>query len=312
MRYCLVAVGFFLLVGSVYSQNGAAPTYLEFKSKRRLYYVELSDSHSRVYAMGSHFDIAGSGFALRHIDTLIRQTDGNYSGSSNDVVTGGEKIWLVVKRDNPKRFLLSKPSDRSEVIYNLNNAYCLDAYIALTVRLNQQYPMQHTSFRGAFSAWKNFEGKELGYEDFKRIFDARLHAIEDSMHRVHDNYTSIMNRLIENLPKDSYDSLKAGLRQLPAVWGNNTAYFGRVVNEVSKQKPQFYFLLATDFPSSRDIIFASAEDRREVIERLRVTEGDKEVKREFFKDRRFNKSMPYKAVGLTVGVIAMVTYLIVR
>ena len=90
-----------------------------------------------------------------------------------------------------------------------------------------------------------------------------------------------------------------------------SAYYGKVVNAIAAQHPDYFFRLAEDFPQYQDIIFAAVGDNKDVLEGLKAAEGHDAIKKAFFKDRRFGKTMPYKIIGIYAVVIGLITLLIV-
>ena len=290
-----------------FTQSNNKTTFFQTNSKAHLYYVELDNTEAIVYQMGSYFDKAGTGSSIRMIDTLYKQATGNYTGKSTSIITENNKTWLITQHKKTRKYELNKVADLAEAYTHLNNAYYLGRYFALSDELNKSYPLNHFTFRGGFNAWEALENKNIDPTEFRIYADARMHYIKDSFSVVHDRHVLLTNHLIQQLKTIDYAVLKDSLATLPANFRGTGWYFGSVVNEVSKQRPEFFFRLAADMPQHRSIIFSAAEENKRVVGNLKVVEGHASVKKEFFKDRRFGKTMPYKAAGIyaLVGLIVL-------
>jgi hypothetical protein len=302
----------FLLSGAaIYAQDRGAGSFYQAKNWGRLYYADLNDATAYVYAMGGYLDKAGTGYSIRKTDTLTRQPDGSYNGGTTKIITENSKRWLVIEEKKARRLLLEPAKDAALVNTNLNNAYYLDSYFKMSEVLNKAYPLQHHSFRNGFYTWKNLPNKEMEYMLFKAFANGRLKSIRDSIGNVHDGYSALMNDIIQNLKTSSYDTLKARLTKLPAEYRSSSWYYGTVVNEAARQQPAYFFRLAADFPANRSLIFMAVEDDKAVVKGLKAAEGQDEMKKAFFKDRRFGKTMPYKTVGIYAVAAGLITWLIV-
>ena len=172
--------------------------------------------------------------------------------------------------------------------------------------------MSHYSFRGGFNSWQTLSNKNIDHAEFRKFTDHRLAEIEDSIRKAQAGHIFVTHKLIQEMPSIEYDSLKENIFKLPTAWNSSSRYFGKALNELSKQRPELYFRMAEDFPEHRQLIFASVEDNKHVIETLKAVEGYSEVKKQFFKERRFNKSMPYKLVATTAVTIGLIVYLIAK
>jgi hypothetical protein len=85
----------------------------------------------------------------------------------------------------------------------------------------------------------------------------------------------------------------------------------KVVNEVSKRRPEYFFRIAEDFPNNRNIIFTAVEDDKKVINALKLANGNEKIKKEFFKDYKFGKTMVYRVIGTYAVFTGLITWLIV-
>ena len=312
MRRFIILIAFLIPTGFARSQNNSEKLLLESKRKTPLFYVEIHDSRALVFTMGSYMDVAGSGYSLLGVDTLANQGNGIYEGATKKVAIKNGSYSLTTHNGKARQFSLKKPSDVEKINVNRNNAYYLDAFFALATRLNEEYKMSHYSFRGGFNSWQTLSNKNIDYAEFRKFTDNRLAEIEDSIRKAQAGHIFVTHKLIHEMPSIEYDSLKQNIFKLPTAWNSSSRYFGKALNELSKQRPELYFRMAEDFPEHRQLIFASVEDNKHVIETLKAVEGYSEVKKQFFKERRFNKSMPYKLVATTAVTIGLIVYLIAK
>jgi hypothetical protein len=84
-----------------------------------------------------------------------------------------------------------------------------------------------------------------------------------------------------------------------------------VVNEIAQKRSQDYFRLATDLPAQRQLMFDVLDTDKKTVRSLEGVQGYDEVKKEFFKDHRFNKSMPFRIIIPYVILAGLITWLIV-
>jgi hypothetical protein len=284
----------------------------ETKSKSNLFYVELNNGQGRVFEMGAHVDKAGSGYSFKSIDTVTlqpHQAIPSYVGRKSTVVKDKEAVYLILQNKNSTKYVLGAAGNSAAVNSNLNNAYYLDRFISMTEEINTTYPLNHYSFRNAFSSWSSVDEKQMKHSEFKEYADRKISQTKDSVTALQEQYVSLTNRLIQNISINPYDSLKSGLEKLPVDVTTSGRYFATVVNEVARQNPEYFFRLAEDLPNRKEIIFNSVEKDKKVIAALKSTENHAVVKREFFRSRNFDKWMPLRIIG-TAAVTALILVLL--
>jgi hypothetical protein len=311
IKFLFKTASILLFPGMIYGQGNEQSIFLESKTKSRLIYLELNDSTAMVYEIGRYLDVAGSGFSILSTDTLKKKYDGNYTGKTRQVITRNNKTFLLAEFKKRTEVELDTSENLKQVYRILNNAYYLDRYISLSEELNKKYPLSHYSFRNGFSGWKQLPEKESNHGVFRKYADNYLKNIMDSISLLQDQYVNISTILKQNLKTIDYPSLKDSLLLLRADYHSQSWYFGSVVNEISKQNPEYYFKLAEDLPLQKDIIFSSVEENKNVIQSLKEVENHSAIKKEFFKDRKFNKSMKFKIISAYVVIAGLITLLIV-
>ena len=304
----MAAIFLLLLFLSASGQENADSVLFQTQGKMRLHYVDLRGTGGKVYSMGRYLDKAGSGYSIAATDTLIIHEDGSYSGNKTKVVKENNKLYLIITGKKTSKFLLNTVKDPDLSNYNLNNAYYLDHYFKMCEELNKLYPLNHNSFRNGFWMWKEIPNKSMDYLVFRDFADKRLKEIKDSISEVQNRYVRLTNYIIGNLQTPDYHLLKDSLTKLPAEYKSSSWYYGTVVNEIAKQRPEYFFRLAEDFPDNQNLIFGSIENSKQVIQGLKAVEGHGDAKKAFFKDRRFGRTMPYKIIAtyaIVGGLIAL-------
>lgn len=267
-------------------QDNGGKHLFQTNSKTHLYYVDLSNTDGKVYTMGGYLDKAGEGYSLRSTDTLFRQTDGTYTGNNIQIATESNKLYLVTESKKTKKFLLETVESLNAANHNLNNAYYLDHYFKMSDELNKMYPLNHHSFRNGFYAWEALPNKDIDYLQFRDFANKRLKEIQDSISKIQDSYVALSNYIIQNIKTLHYDVLRDSLTKLPAEYKSLSWYYGTVINEVARQRPEYFFKLAEDFPANRHLIFFAPENNKDVIAGLRAVEGHDEIKKAFFKGKK--------------------------
>jgi hypothetical protein len=304
----MAAIFLLLLFLSASGQENADSVLFQTQGKMRPHYVDLRGTGGKVYSMGRYLDKAGSGYSIAATDTLIIHEDGSYSGNKTKVVKENNKLYLIITGKKTSKFLLNTVKDPDLSNYNLNNAYYLDHYFKMCEELNKLYPLNHNSFRNGFWMWKEIPNKNMDYLVFRNFADKRLKEIKDSISEVQNRYVRLTNYITGNLQTPDYHLLKDSLTKLPAEYKSSSWYYGTVVNEIAKQRPEYFFRLAEDFPDNQNLIFGSIENSKQVIQGLKAVEGYGDAKKAFFKDRRFGRTMPYKIIAtyaIVGGLIAL-------
>lgn len=310
MKQTIITTLFLLCYLFSAAQDAVPKTLFQTNNKMHLYYVHTNNSAAYVFEIGSYFDKAGTGYSIRNIDTLIKQSAGNYIGKTTKLIYENNKSFLEIELMKTKKFLLGTVKNLEVANRNLNNAYYLDNYFKMSEELNKTYTLNHHSFRNGFSAWKELPDKELDYLKFKEFAKKRLREIKDSISYLQDSRIKLTNSIIKNAKTVDYNTLKDSLMKLPAEFISLSGYYSKVINEVAKQKPEYFFKLAEDFPNNRILIFNSVEDDKEVVKGLKAIEGHNEIKKEFLKDKKMGKTMPYRIIGTYAAIGGLITWLI--
>ena len=274
---------------------GQERTMLVTMTKAPVYYIDLTGNYALVFEMGQYYDKMGAGRIILSTDTLVKETAMLYRSQSFELRTSNSELLLVKSRRT--RILPCKQlGNNSEVFGILNNAFYLAEYIDMSELLNKDYPLNHHSFRNAFDAWSAVEVKEMDYIGFREYARREIREINDSLRVEQDRYSKIKEELITNLGSMEFRVFEENVLKLPAEFKGRSWYFGTVMNEAAKIRPDLFFDLAERHPSLRSIIFSSVDD--DVARKLDQVEGHESIKKEFFKDRRFGKTMPLRALAV--------------
>jgi len=311
IKYTIPNLLLFLFPLLALAQDSSAGMYFLTNSKAGSYYIDVKKSVAYVYEIGSYLDKAGTGYSIRSTDTLTRQTDNNYAGKTSQFINEENKYYLIRTARKTKKIAADQAKTNAMMNHNLNNAYYLDNYFKMSEVLNNAYPLNHHSFRNGFSTWKTLPIQDAPYMQFRDFANSRLKEIKDSISNQQDKYVTLTSYIVQHLHNLDYSALKESLRMLPATYGNVSKYYGTVINEVAQKRPDYFFMLAEDFPNNQGLIFASVTDKKEVMEGFKAVAGHDTVKKAFFKDRRFGKTMLYKIIGTYAVIIGLLTLLIV-
>ena len=288
-----------------------AERFFQTRSKTHFYYVEVNDTMATIYKMGRYLDKAGTGYSIRQTDTLTRNSEGRYTGKELSIAGEDGKRYLATEGKKVKRLLLDGVTHSNTVHQHLNNAYFLDRYFEMSEDLHKTYPLYHHSFRNGFRVWEDLQNKETDHLLFRSFANQRLNALKDSIRQQQEGYVLLTSHLIGHINSMDYPALKDSLSKLPAAYGQASAYYATVLNEVAKQRPDHFFRLAEDLPDQRALIFGAVADSKEVVQGLKAVKGHDAVKKAFFKDRKFGKTIPYKIIGAYVFLAGLITFLIV-
>ena len=311
-KYAIVTTISFLNFSLLFGQENKESILLETKGKTQLYYVELNTAGGSVFEMGNYLDKAGSGSSIRSTDTLTRKSDQSnvtYSGKRTRILNENGKLYLEIQGKKTSRYKLDSVTNSATANSNLNNAYYLDHFIALCDELNKSYPLDHYSFRTGFTMWNSLDHKEIPHAEFKTYADFHLRELKDSITHVQDQYVLFTNTLIQNIKTIEYDALKDSLKKLPSESNSTGKYFGTVINEVAKERPEFFFKLAEDHPEKRKAIFNGVVADKKTMAGLKLVENHKDIKREFFREKRFDKGKPIRIIA-TSAVAALIVILL--
>ncbi|HEX2534229.1 MAG TPA: hypothetical protein VHK69_10860 [Chitinophagaceae bacterium] len=295
-----------------FGQDGGTETVLVARSKAGLFYVLLTPSGGMAYKLGRYWDKGGTGYSLAHSDTLTRQPGASgvlYLGKNRNITSNGGSLYLVVPGGPAAGYKLDTASGAAFI--PLNNAYYLGRFFALCDTLNRSYPVLRYSYRHGYASWNTLDRQAIHPAAFRDRADRRLQALGDSIRRTQDRYTALTGPLMRTIGSIAYPELKDSLSLLgegPTADG----YYGAVVRAVSLQRPEFFFRLAEDHPDRKDVIFNAADNSRAVLAGLRAAEGRPDLRKEFFKSKRFEKSIPFRVIGTYAAFAGWITFLIVR
>lgn len=269
---------------AAFAQDGLPKGLFEFKNKLRLYYVDTRQEFVYVYEMGGYFDKAGSGYAISWTDTLTKQSNGQLTGRKSRLAIENGRYNLFVNggKGKQKKYLLSTVHDMAEANKDLNNAYYLGNYFAVARALNEAYKLHHHSFRNGYYTWDSLPNKEMDYVQFRAFADQKLQQVVDSVSTVQDRYVATTNYIIGNLSTINYDRLKDSIQTLPIDYMPNNAYHGTAVIAIAKQKPEYFFRLAKDFPGWHTLMYYAVDRDKEAMASLKAMEGYADIKKAIF------------------------------
>lgn len=287
---------------------GQDSTFLKTTDKKNLHYVEICNNNVKVYKMGRYFDKAGTGPAILKTDTLVFIKQNEFKGKYYTLLKN-EKIYSLIS-DNGKKYQ-TEPENRLKINKELNNAYCLKSYFDLSDKLNKEFPLYHYTFRNGYYAWEKQPQKSINQTAFIQQTDKEIAIIYDSISEKQNDFTKTINFIIYNVKQANYKTLKDSISTLPIDWRPQNGYFDKSVFHMSKTNPEYFYKLLQDFPTSKKYIYIAVDHDKELVKQLKQVQGYDDLKKEFFKDYKYAKTMPYRIIGTYAIIAGLLTWLII-
>lgn len=276
---------------------------------KNLHYLELSNANVIVYKMGSYFDKAGSGSAIILTDTLILTKENEFKGKLYTLIKNETHCTLLSEKG--KKYETELENDINKVNTELNNAYCLKSYFDLSDKLNNEFPLYHYTFRNGYYAWQKQPNKTITHNKFIEQTDKEIINIYDSISRIQTALTKTTNFITDNAGQASYSILKDSISTLPIDYRPQCGYFDKSVYQVAKSNPAYFYILLQDFPTSKTFIYFAVDHDKELVEKLKQVQGYDDLKKEFFKEYKHGKAMPYKIIGTYAIFTGLIIWLII-
>lgn len=259
----------FLFSQKLFGQTSDPDFHQVTKAFQKIY-THSQGSFVVVFDMGKYLDKAGIGSSIRYIDTLHQQPDNSYKGKEFLIDNVNNQLYIKsLTGKKHKKYKLEIPDEIRIVLLDLNNAYYLDNYFAMSKRLNKRYELNHFDFRGGFYSWKQIAEKEFNYLEFRNIADSIIKKMEDSVSKRQDQLVAQTRFLIDNVDKMSYTEFKDSINRIPAEYAYQSSYYKNVVREISKSKQDYVIALYKDSPENRTLIEFAVEDNAAVRQELK-------------------------------------------
>ena len=261
---------FLLFAGNLFGQITEPHLYEVSKAFKKIY----TDKHENfivVFDMGKYLDKAGVGSSIRKTDTLFLQLDNNYKGKEFKIENISNQLYITsLTEKKSKKYELNIVESRKIAYQDLNNAYYLDNYFAMSERLNKKYELNHYSFRNGFYTWEKITNKEINYIEFRRIVDNEIQKTEDSISKRQEQLVTQTKYLIDNVDKLTYAEFKDRISKIPAEFAYQSSYYKTVVSKISKSKEDYAISLYKDFPENRTLIEFAVEKDKPLLQRLKA------------------------------------------
>lgn len=281
--------------------SGQDVTFFKTIARKKLHYIEFSNDIVKVYKMGSYSDKAGSGSAIILTDTLIIAKENQFNGKLYTLIKNETHYTLLSEKG--KTYEIELEDDINKVNTDLNNAYCLKSYFDLSDKLNNEFPLYHYTFRNGYYAWKNTPDKSISHKRFIEHSDKEIAIIYDSISRRQTALTKTTNFISANLTQSNYSILKDSISTLPIDYRSRSGYFDKSVYQMTKSNPEYFYKLLQDFPASKTFIYLAVGHDRELTKQLKQVQGYDDLKKAFFKNYNYGRTMPYRSIG-TYAIIA--------
>jgi hypothetical protein len=282
-----------------------------FSSTKKLVYVELHGQYGTVFKLYRISDPGVSGLSIQYIDTLHKQSGPNgivYEAERTSITAMGKDLYLEFKNAGSKKgnqLKLNYPDSIETAYREINNAWWFDIFEKLSVEINSRFKWQHYSFRG----YQNIDlggNDRLPFQSFKTFADNRINMLRDSLVAVNSSYTSITDELINNIGNIEYGHLKMKLAELGESPGGS-GYFNAVIQSVCESRPEWFYQLAEDIPTKKEILFNSVYGHA-LVKKLKKVKTDSPAKEEFIKHKRRDRRFTFGAIGAAVAGAALLGF----
>ncbi len=302
------AIIFIFTISICFHLFGQNSTFYKTTKKQGRYYIEIANEIVKVYKMGMYLDKGGTGPAILHIDTLNKKIENEFSGKYFSLKREDSKY--ILKTEKGKKLNTEIINDLKSIYFTLNNAYYLKSYFDLSERINKKFPLYHYTFRNGYYAWNKLTERNYNHETFKKTTANEVMLLYDSIFKYQTTLTNTTNFLIKNSNQIDYNTIRDSLRILPIEYSSNSWYFGSAVYQISKANPQNFYKILEDFPTNKTIIYFAVDEDKKLIEQLKQVSGHENLKKEFIKEYRFGKTMPYKIIGGYAVLGGLLTWLL--
>jgi hypothetical protein len=259
-----------LFSGNLFGQI-TEPNLYEVSTFFRKIYTDNHEKYIVAFDMGKYLDKAGIGSSIKKTDTLFLQSDNSYKGKEFNIENINNQLYITsLNGKKTKKYKLNILENREIAFKDLNNAYYLDNYFAMSRRLNQKYELNNFSFRNGFYSWEMFGNKEINYVAFRKIAGNELQKIEDSVSKRQEQLVTQTKFLIDKVDKISYSEFKDSISKIPAEYPYQSSYYRTVVSTISKSTPDYVISLYKDFPENRSLIMFAVEKDKAIIRKLKA------------------------------------------
>jgi len=261
---------FLILAGNLFGQISEPNLYEVSKAFKKIY-TDNQKNFIIAYDMGKYLDPAGVGSSIRKTDTLFLQSDNSYKGKEFKIENITNQLYITsLTKKKSKQYKLSIVENRKTAYQDLNNAYYLDNYFAMSERLNKKYELNHYSFRNGFYSWEKATNKEINYLEFRKLADTEIQQTEDSISKRQEQLVTQTKYLVDNVDKLTYAEFKDGIIRIPAEFAYQSSYYKTVVNKISKSKQDYVITLYKDFPENRTLIEFAIEKDKPLLQKLKA------------------------------------------
>lgn len=300
-----------LLISDLISaQTNPNEVFLHSKDQN---YAILKGDTAFVYSLGIFYHKLGDYKCLRGIDTLLKNTNNSFMGKKHSVSLE-HKGWVLTQKFEKKIYKTSLDTAKNitNTYYTLNLGYYLTQYSDMSREINKLYPLTQLHDTGAYQAWIVLPSKDIHYLDFRKLADKHISTIKQVAIQKLEKHESIKGFIAQNAKTAPYEVLRDSLSKLSTGKERQQdtekwRYYLKAVHEIAEQKPEFFFKLAEDLPDNQhDIFFSINFNEKELLAKLKLAEGNKAVKKRFFKAKRSDKR--FAIVAVTAYVASLVLF----
>ena len=264
-----------IFAGNLFGQTNEPNLYEVSKAFKKIY-ADKYENFIVAFDIGKYLDKAGVGSSIRKTDTLFLQSDKSYKGKEFIIENITNQFYITkLTEKKSKKYKLNIVEKRKTAYQDLNNAYYLDNYFAMSERLNKKYELNHYSFRNGFYNWEKTNNKEINFLDFRKIVDNEIQKTEDSISKRQEQLVTQTKYLIDNVNRLTYAEFKDSITKIPAEFVYQSSYYKTVVSKISKSKQDYVISLYNDFPENRALIEFAVEKDKILLQKLKAIRKSK-------------------------------------
>ena len=283
---------------------GQNPVFYKTTKKHNLYLIEMSGEIAKIYKMGIyHFKWPDT--IIIKLDTLKRNIENKFKGNTYEINKKNED--LILKIEHSKTLITEIIEDKAAFL-TLNKAYYLKSYFDMSDSVYNKFPLTKDLYRNRYNAWNNLANKSYNHNGFKQKIDREIQTISDSIFNIQTRLIQTTDFITSFVKKVNYSVLRDSVKELIINNRPQSGYFDKSVYQMAKTNPEYFHKLLQDFPKSKELIYFSVEQDKELIKQLKQVQGYEDLKKEFLKHYRFGKSMPYRGVGMYALFIGLITW----
>jgi hypothetical protein len=214
----------------------------------------------------------GGGFTGRKvIDTLTKDSNGNYEGKASKLKLDNAPYMLKLKNDGHESEVnteIIKKEDHHPFDGALNNALLNQFAVELEKEIEQKYPAADFSAVDVINRFYDQQKVYWPFKEYESKYKVRFAAYADSINKKLFSYNETAMDLRKEIVSVGPEKFKAGMDNFPGEGELKVSYFKDITNELAQSNPSTYFTVAEmSSEEMREKMFRAltGESRRNLI-----------------------------------------------